>query len=320
MKAVVQARYGRPAAVLQLEEIATPVPQAGEVLVRMRAAGVNPLDWHLVAGTPYMARLAMGRGRPKGSPVRGAEVAGVVEALGAGVRGLKAGDEVFGFCDGAFADFVAAPEDRLVVKPPEVGFEEAATVPIAAITALQGLRDHGKLRSGQRLLVVGASGGVGIFAVQIGKAFGAHVTGVCSGRNVEMVQSLGADGVIDYTREDFTTGGDRYDVVLDNIGSKPISAVRRVLAPQGTLVYNSGASMRRIVLAQMLSRFGQKVFMFLARPNQADLAVLRELMVAGRLRSVIDRTYPLAETTAAVEYVEQGHARGKVAVVGSRDP
>jgi NADPH:quinone reductase-like Zn-dependent oxidoreductase len=320
MKAVVQARYGRPAEVLRLEELPAPVPQAGEVLVRMRAAGVNPLDWHLVGGTPPVARLAMGRRRPKGSPVRGAEVAGVVEAVGAEVRGLKVGDEVFGFCDGAFAELVAAPEDRMAVKPPEVGFAEAATVPIAAITALQGLRDFGKLRSGQRLLVNGASGGVGIFAVQIGKAFGAHVTGVCSGRNVEMVQSLGADGVIDYTREDFTAGGDRYDVVLDNVGSRPISAVRRVLAPGGTLVYNSGGSMRRIVLAQVLSRVGQKVFMFLARPNQADLAVIRELMVAGRLRSVVDRTFPLSETAAAVEYVEQGHVRGKVAVVGVRDP
>ena len=316
MKAVVQDAYGAAAQVMRSEDIDRPAAGDGQVLVRVCATGVNPLDWHLLRGTPLVGRAAMGWTRPK-SRVRGAETAGVVTATGAGVTAFKPGDEVFGFCDGGFAEYVAGPVKDFALKPAGVTFEEAAGVPVAALTALQGLRDAGSLRAGQRVLVNGASGGVGIFAVQIAKSFGADVTGVCSTRNVDMVRSLGADVVLDYTRDDFTRRKERYDLILDNAGNHAISSVRRVLAGGGMYLYNSGAVMRRVAWAILLGAAGRNVRMFLARPNQADLQVLRELMEAGKLRTVIDRTYPLAETPAALEYVEHGHARGKVVVVPS---
>jgi NADPH:quinone reductase-like Zn-dependent oxidoreductase len=312
MRAIVQETYGPPAA-LRLREVPRPTIGDGDVQLRVRAAGVNPLDWHYVRGAPYIARLAMGLPKPK-TTRRGVDVAGRVEAVGKAATRLRPGDEVFGWCDGAFAEYASAPEEHFVSKPAEMTFEEAAAVPVAAVTALQGLRDFGKLQAGQRVLINGAAGGVGTFAVQIAKAFGAEVTGVCSSRNVDLVESLGADRVIDYTLEDFTRSGGRYEVILDNAGNRSLSAVRSVLASGGTLVYNSGASLRRIALAQLLSRLGQKVFMFLAKLNHDDLMVIRDLIGSGQLRSVIDRTYPLHETGAAIAYVEAGHARGKVVV------
>ncbi|HSS95149.1 MAG TPA: NAD(P)-dependent alcohol dehydrogenase [Candidatus Dormibacteraeota bacterium] len=311
MKAIVQDRYGLDA--LRLEDLDIPVAGGGDVVVRVRAAGVNPLDWHFARGVPRVARVSMGRPGPK-PRVRGVDVAGRVETVGQNVKAFRPGDDVFGWCGGAFAEYASAPEDHFVTKPLNTPFDEAAAVPVAAVTALQGLRDFGKLKSGQRLLVNGASGGVGTFAVQIGKSFGAEVTGVCSSRNVELVKSLGADHVLDYNNEDFTQSGVHYDVILDNAGNHPLSSLRRTLSAGGTLVYNSGASMGRIVMAQLLSRIGTNVSSFLARLNHDDLVIIQALMESGKLRSVIDRTYPLAETAAAIAYVEAGHARGKVVV------
>ena len=311
MKAVVQDRYGLDA--LRLEDIDVPVAAGGAVLVRVQAAGVNPLDWHAARGVPYVARMAMGMPGPK-PRVRGVDVAGRVEAVGKDVTHLRPGDDVFGWCAGAFAEYASAPEDHFLPKPAGMTFEEAAAVPVAAVTALQALRNVGKLQSGQRVLINGASGGVGTFAVQIAKSIGAEVTGVCSSRNVELVKAVGADHVIDYTREDFTKSGERYDVILDNAGSHTLSAVRRVLAAEGILVYNSGAPLGRIVLAMLLSRVGQKVFTFLARLNHDDLDVVRALIESGKVKSIIDRTFPLREAAAAIAYVEAGHVRGKVVV------
>jgi len=311
MKAVAQDRYGLDA--LRLEDIDVPVAADGAVLVRVRAAGVNPLDWHSARGVPYVARMAMGMPGPK-PRVRGVDVAGRVEAVGKDVTHLRPGDDVFGWCAGAFAEYASAPEDHFLAKPAGMTYEEAAAVPVAAVTALQALRNVGKLQSGQRVLINGASGGVGTFAVQIAKSIGADVTGVCSSRNVELVRSIGADHVIDYTREDFTKARERYDVILDNAGSHTLSAVRRVLTAEGTLVYNSGAPLRRIVQAMLLSRMGQKVFTFLAKLNRDDLEVIRALIESGKVRSIIDRTFPLHEVAAAIAYVEAGHVRGKVVV------
>jgi NADPH:quinone reductase-like Zn-dependent oxidoreductase len=311
MKAVAQDRYGLDA--LRLEDIDVPVAADGVVLVRVRAAGVNPLDWHAARGVPYVARMAMGMPGPK-PRVRGVDVAGRVEAVGKDVTHMRPGDDVFGWCAGAFAEYASAPEDHFLAKPASMSYEEAAAVPVAAVTALQALRNVGKLQSGQRVLINGASGGVGTFAVQIAKSIGADVTGVCSSRNVELVKSIGADHVIDYTREDFTSSEERYDVILDNAGSHTLSAVRRVLTAEGTLVYNSGAPFRRIALAMLLSRMGQKVFTFLAKLNHDDLEVIRALIESGKVRSIIDRTFPLHEVAAAIAYVEAGHVRGKVVV------
>lgn len=316
MKAVVQDSYGRAADVLKLEDIAKPALDDGRVLIRVRAAGVNALDWHYVTGSPYVMRLSEGRSRPK-VRVRGVDVAGQVEAVGAGVTTLNRGDDVFGWCDGAFAEYSAAAADHFVKKPANMTYEEAAAVPVAAVTALQGLRDHGNLKAGQKVLINGAAGGVGIFAVQIAKASGAEATGVCSARNVAMVTSLGADHVIDYQREDFTRRGERYDLILDNAGSQSLGALQRTLAPGGVIVYNSGASMLRMAGAILRSRTGPTFRNFLAKLNQADLALIADLISRGKVRSVIDRTYPLDQAAAAVAYVQEGHARGKVVLTTS---
>jgi NADPH:quinone reductase-like Zn-dependent oxidoreductase len=257
--------------------------------------------------------MAMGMPRPK-VRIRGVDVAGRVEAVGEDVTQLRPGDDVFGWCDGAFAEYASAREDQFLAKPTIMTYEEAAAVPVAAVTALQGLRDVGKLQSGQRVLINGAAGGVGTFAVQIARSLGAEVTGVCSSRNVDLVRSLGANHVLDYTREDFTKRGERYEVILDNAGNHPLSAVRKALTAGGTLVYNSGGSMRRIVMAQLLMRMRRKVFTFLAKLNHDDLLIIRGLIESDQVRSAMDRTFPLAETAAAVAYVEGGHARGKVVV------
>ena len=313
MKAIVQVKYGSPEA-LELKEIDKPVIKDAQVLVRVHAAGVNPLDWHFVRGQPYIARLALGLPRPKNG-VRGVDVAGHIEAVGKNVRQYQAGDEVFGACDGAFAEYAPAGGDMVVPKPANLTFDQAAAVPVAAVTALQALRDVGKLQSGQKVLINGAAGGVGTFAVQIAKSFGADVTAVCSTRNVELVRSIGADHVVDYTREDFTRSGSRYDVILDNAGSHSLGEYRRVLAADGTLIMNSGAALGTMAAGRMLSPFvRQKLRSFLAKLNREDLIVLCKLIEAGKLTSVIDRTYPLSQTPEAIGYVEAGHARGKVVI------
>jgi NADPH:quinone reductase-like Zn-dependent oxidoreductase len=320
MKAIVHCDYGAPEA-LELEDVEKPVPAADEVLVRVRAAAVNPLDWHFVRGTPYFARVEMGLRKPKAIRL-GVDFAGTVQSVGRNVTEFKPGDEVFGGRTGAFAEYVTVREARAVVlKPPNVTFEQAAAVPVAAITALQGLRDQGRLQRGQKVLVNGASGGVGTFAVQIAKAFGAEVTGVCSTRNVELVRSLGADRVIDYTREDFTKSGQRYDLILDNVGNHSLLECRRALNPRGRYVIVGGPSgrwldpMPRALEAFVLSRFvSQDMGMFLAELNKADLNLLRDLMQAGKVRPVVDRRYRLSEVPAAIGYLEQGHARGKVVI------
>jgi len=304
MKAIVQDAYGPPEQ-LRLHDVDRPTPGDGEVLLRVRAAGVNPLDWHYVLGSPWALRLGEGLRRPKNA-VRGVDVAGVVESTGA---------EVFGWCAGAFAEYAVAPADHFVPKPSNVTFEEAAAVPVAAVTALQGLRDHGGLKPGQTVLVNGASGGVGTYCVQIAKALGASaVTAVCSTHNLELVRSLGADEVIDYTKDDFTKRSDRYDLIFDNAGSQPIGALRGTLKPGGVLIYNSGASMPRMMQALALSRIGRNVRSFLANLTHDDLAFIASLVEAGKVRSVIDRAFPLAEAGAAIAYVYAGHARGKVVV------
>jgi NADPH:quinone reductase-like Zn-dependent oxidoreductase len=319
MKGVVYRCYGSPA-VLRYEDIAKPAPAEDEVLVKVRAASVNPLDWHYMEGTPYMVRIGAGFGKPD-NPRLGVDFAGTVEAVGRNVTRFKPGDEVFGGKFGAFAEYVAVREDRaLALKPNNMTFEQAAAVPIAAVTALQALRDTGQLRPGQKVLINGASGGVGTFAVQIAKSLGAEVTGVCSTRNVDLVRSLGADHVIDYTQEDFTQGTQHYDLILDNVGTHSLLEYKRVLNPKGIYTMigttNPGnwfAWLSIPVKGMMLSKFvSQKFGMTMAELNKDDLATLGTLMQSGKLTPVIDRRYKLSGTSEAVRYVEAGHARGKV--------
>jgi NADPH:quinone reductase-like Zn-dependent oxidoreductase len=319
MKAAVRDRYGSPD-VVELHEINKPVPADDEVLVRVRAASVNPADWYGVTGRPYVGRAAMGLRKPKSNRL-GVDFAGTVEAVGKDVTQFRLGDEVFGGRDGAFAEYVCVREERAVVpKPANVTFEQAAAVPIAALTALQGLRDKGQLQPGQKVLINGASGGVGTFAVQIAKALGAEVTGVCSTRNVDLVRSLGADHVIDYTREDFTRSDRRYDLMLDVAGSRSWSECRRVLEPQATLVIVGAPKGSRLMgpLSHMVKvrlaavRSSRKVVFFIAKFNKADMEVLRELLEAGKVTPVIDRRYELSEIADAFRYMGEGHAQGKI--------
>ena len=321
MQAIVYRCYGPPA-VLKLEEIARPVPADDGVLVKVHAASLNPLDWHYMRGLPYIMRMQAGVGAPK-SIAMGVDFAGTVAAVGRNVSRFKPGDEVFGGRDGAFAEYLSVGETKaLALKPANMTFEQAATVPIAAITALQALRDKGGIRPGQKVLINGAAGGVGTFAVQIARSFGAEVTGVCSTRNVQLVGSIGASHVIDYTREDFTQGPQRYDLILDTVGNRSLSELRRVLTPAGIVVGVGGPSTGKwigplagLVKAVLYSPFVSQKFTFmLAQLNQKDLAVLRELMQSGKLTPVIDRRYPLSEVPAAIGYLEAGHARGKVVI------
>jgi NADPH:quinone reductase-like Zn-dependent oxidoreductase len=324
MKAVVRCDYGT-ARVLKLVDVDKPVPAVDEVLVRVHAAAVNPLDWHYMRGTPYMMRL-MGTGLRRPKEIRmGVDFAGTVEAVGRDVRGFKPGDAVFGGRTGAFAQYVTVKHDRaLVHKPANLSFDQAASVAVAATTALQGLRDGGRLRAGERVLINGASGGVGTFAVQIARSMGAHVTGVCSTRNVAMVRSLGADEVIDYKRADYTVGDVRYDAILDNVGNRTLAENRRVLKPDGRYVLIGGGGpddgrwvgpMLRPIGAWVTSWFvSQDMGMLLADLNRKDMQALGDLMQAGKVRPVIDRRYRLQEIAEAVRYVETGRARGKVIV------
>jgi len=321
MQAIVYHCYGPPE-VLKLEQIAKPVPRDGEVLVRVHAASVNPLDWHFMRGMPYIVRMDSGLGAP-GDGRFGVDFSGVVEAVGAHVTRFKPGDEVFGGKHGAFAEYVIIGEQRaLALKPAGVSFAQAAAVPIAGVTALQGLRDKARLAPGQKVLINGASGGVGTFAVQLAKNLGAEVTAVCSAKNAELVRSLGADRVIDYTREDFTRGSERYDVIFDTVGNRSASELRRVMTPQGALVivgappggpFLGGLTvmLKALALAPFVS---QRLETFIAQLNGEDLAQLAALMASGKVKPVIDRTYPLAQVPQAVAYLEAGHARGKVVI------
>src|SRR6266699_3825681 len=323
MKAIVYCDYGL--ANLKLAEIAKPTPTDDQILVKVHAASVNPLDWHFIEGTPKIMR-AMGVGLRKPKDTRlGVDFAGTVETVGKNVTQFKAGDEVFGGRDGAFAEYVCPRADRAVtLKPANITFEQAASINIAGITALQAVRDKGKVQPGQKVLINGASGGVGTFAVQIAKSFGADVTGVCSTRNLDMVRSLGADHVIDYTKEDFTKSGQRYDLILDNVGTQPLSGFRRALQPKGICVMIGGGGpndggligpLGRPVVALLMSPFiSQKMGMMMAELNKEDLTILGDLMQSGKVTPVIDRTYPLSKIAEAMRYLEAGHARGKVVI------
>ena len=324
MKAIVYCEYGT-AEVLKLELVEKPTPADGEVLVRVRAAAINPLDWHRIRGEPYIMRMENGLRKPEIIRL-GVDFAGTVEAVGKGVTRFKPGDEVFGGRTGAFAEYVTVREDRaLVPKPPNLTFEQAAAVPVAAITALQALRDGGKVQPGQKVLINGASGGVGTFAVQIAKALGADVTGVSSTRNVELVRSLGADRVVDYKKDDYSRSGELYDVIMDNVGNRSLADNRRVLKPEGKYVLIGGGgpekdpwigALGKPIQAAVMSWFvSQDMGMLLAELNPKDLGVLSEMMATGKVTPVIDRRYPLQEVPDAIRYLETGRARAKVIII-----
>ncbi|HEU5237215.1 MAG TPA: NAD(P)-dependent alcohol dehydrogenase [Pyrinomonadaceae bacterium] len=320
MKAIVYHDYGS-ADVLKVEEAEEPTPKDDEVLIKVRAASVNPLDWRLMKGKPYFIRmtsrlLKMKTGRP------GVDVAGEVQAVGRNVTQFKTGDAIFGSCRGAFADYAGAPESDLALKPDDMSFEQAASVNVAAMTALQALRNKGQIGPGHKVLINGAAGGVGTFAVQIAKEFGAEVTGVCSTRNLDLVRSIGADHVIDYTKDDFTKGTERYDLIFEGVGNLSFSACRRVLKRAGkfimvgaphssSMIGIMGPAIKAVVLSLFVS---EKAMMFLASPNQQDLAIMSEWISSGKVTPVIDRCYKLSEVPEAVRYLEQGHARGKVVI------
>lgn len=322
MQGFVYHRYGAPAEVLEFGEIEKPAPSAGEVQIQVRAASVNPYDWHFVRGTPNVIRLFTGLHRPKSDRV-GVDAAGVVSAIGEGVTRFKAGDAVFGAVKGSFAEYARAGETKLTLMPKNLSFEQAASVPIAGLTALQGLRDYGRVQPGQRLLINGAAGGVGTFAVQIGKWLGARVTGVCSTRNLELVKSLGADEAIDYTVQDFTQLRNQFDVIFDLVDNHPLKAMLRVLRPRGILVpcggggpdRASGEALRimlgRLVMPPFTSRKISGVF---AKMKTSDLEALGELLESGKIKPVLDRGYALRDAAEALRYVESCHARGKVTI------
>ena len=316
MKAIVYTEYGSPD-VLQFKEVAKPMPKANEVLIKIHAASANPADWHLMRAEPFLARFANGLLKPKNTRL-GADVAGRVEAVGSKVTQFQLGDEVFGEMHldvlGTFAEYLCAPEALLALKPAKLTFEQAAAVPLAAFTALQGLRDKGQIQPGQKVLINGASGGVGTFAVQIAKAFGAaEVTGVCSTRNLDLVRSIGADHVIDYSKEDFTQNGQRYDLIFDAVGNRSVTDLRRALTPNGICAVAGFTSLSRLFQVMLLG--GKQIgLMATANANQKDLLIIKDLLEAGKVVPVIDRTYPLAQTADAIRYLETGRARGKVVI------
>ena len=319
MKAILYTKYGSPD-VLQFKEVEKPAPKDGQILVKIYAASANPLDWHLMRASPFLARLGGGLRKPK-DPRLGVDFAGRVESVGNNVIQFQPGDEVFGVATGAFAEYACADENEVAMKPANLSFEQAAAIPVAATTALQGLRDTGHIHSGQKVLVNGASGGVGSFAVQIAKSCGAEVTGVCSTRNLEMVRSIGADHAIDYTQEDFTRNGQYYDLIYDAVGNRSVSAYRRALNPMGTCVIAGFSNLPRLfqhmIVGPLRSKIGDKRvgLMGMAKINQKDLLYLKELVEAGKIVPVIDRRYPLGEVPEAIRYLETKHARGKVVIV-----
>ena len=318
MKAIMYTKYCSPD-VLQFKEVDKPAPTDGQILVKIYAASANPLDWHLMRASPFLARLAGGLRKPK-DPRLGADFAGRVEAVGANVAQFQPGDEVFGASTGAFAEYICVAESEVALKPANLSFEQAAAVPVAATTALQGLRDTGQIHTGQRVLVNGASGGVGTFAVQIARAFGTEVTGVCSTRNLDMVRSIGADHAIDYMKEDFTRTGQHYDLIYDAVGNSSVSAYRRALNPGGTCVVAGFTSLpclfEHMLIGPLRSKIGDKKvgLMGTAQIKQKDLVSLRELLEAGKVTPVIDRRYSLREVPEAIRYLEAKHARGKVVI------
>ena len=324
MNAIVQDKYGS-ADVLEFRDVEKPQPGDDEVLIRVHAAGVDPGVWHLMTGRPYLVRV-MGYGLPKPKiRIRGVDAAGTVKAAGKNVIRLKQGDQVYGTCDGSFAEYACAKAERFAPKPANLSFEQAAAVPISGMTALNGLRNAGKLQPGQKVLIIGAAGGVGTYAVQLAKAFGAAVTGVCSTSKANLVRALGADEVIDYTREDFTDGTRQFDLILDTAGRQPLSQLRRALTPQGTLVIVGGeggdrwlGGFQRQMFAPLSSLFTeQKLLSLISKERHKDLLTLRDLIEAGKLTPVIDRTYSLRDAPQAIRYLEQGHARGKVVLTVS---
>jgi len=319
MKAILFTKYGSPD-VLQLKEVEKPTPKDNEVLIKVHAASANPLDWHRMRGEPFLARMGEGFLKPK-NPKLGADIAGRVEAVGSNVTEFQPGDEVFGSVGaGGFAEYVCAREKYFVLKPGNLSFEEAAAAPVVGFTALQGLRDTGQIQAGQKVLINGASGGVGTFAVQLAKSYGAEVTGVCSTRNLDMVRSIGADHVIDYTREDFTKNGRHYDLIYDAVGNRSVSDYKRALSPHGICVIAGFTSLSRLfehmVLGPLVSKTGSKQIGLqgIATTPKKDLLVIKELLEAGKVVPVIDKSYPLSETAEAIRYLEKGHARGKVVI------
>jgi NADPH:quinone reductase-like Zn-dependent oxidoreductase len=319
MKAIVYHCYGPPE-VLEFREIEKPAPALDQVLIQVRSASVNPYDWHFLRGTPSFIRLFTGLRRPK-SPRLGADVAGIVEAVGSKVTRFKPGDSVFGTCHGAFAEFACATEKTLALKPESLTFEQAASLPIAGLTALQGLRDCARIKPGQTVLINGAAGGVGTFAVQIAKHYGAFVTGICSTRNIDLLRSVGADTIIDYTRDDFTQSRQKYDILFDLVGNRSLSEMRRVLHARGTFVGCGGGGPDKHsaeLLASMLGRaalspfVSQRLTGVLAKGNPQDLEQLAELTQSGQIKCVVDRNFSLADAAQAIRYVEQCHSRGKV--------
>jgi NADPH:quinone reductase-like Zn-dependent oxidoreductase len=323
MKAVVHRQYGSPD-VVKLEQLARPTPKDDELLIRVRAAAINPLDWHYMRGTPYVVRLIAGLGRPRPNRIQlGVDFAGTVEAVGKKVTQFKVGDDLFGTAYGSLAEYTVSTEVGLALKPSNMTFEQAAAVPVAALTALQGLREIGELQPGQKVLINGASGGVGTFAVQLAKYLGAKVTGVCSTRNLELVRSIGADHVIDYTHSDYTQGAERYDLIFDTVGNHGLLASVRALTPQGTLVIAGTQSndpwlggLARPLRARLIAPFvKQRLVTFLADANKTtDVDLLRDLLQDGKLKPVIDREYSLSQAPEAIRYLEAGHARGKVVI------
>jgi NADPH:quinone reductase-like Zn-dependent oxidoreductase len=320
MRAIIQDKYGETADVLRLDEIDQPQIGDNDVLVRIQAAGVHIGDWHVMAGLPYLLRVVGFGFRAPKVRVRGIDLAGTVEAVGQNVTRFQVGNEVFGTCEGAFADYAATPEDNLARKPANLTFEQAAAVPTSAIAALQALRDAGGIKAGQQVLLVGASGGVGLYAVQIAKSFGAEVTGVCSTAKVDMVRSLGADHVIDYSQEDFIQSGQQYDLILVMGGNHSLSQLRQVLrsggilVPVGTEAGNRWVGGKAWIQAMMLSRLKRHLRPLTTQPNQADLQFVAQLLEAGKIRPVIDRTFPLSEAPEAIRYLTAGHARGKIII------
>ncbi len=319
MKAIVNDRYGLDA--LRMADVPVPAIEDDEVLVRVRAASVNPADVAMATGNPRIMRLATGLRRPKGR-LRGIDLAGIVEAVGSGVTTLEPGDEVYGQGTGTFAEFAVAPEKSVWTKPSNLTFEEAASVPMVGLVAIQAVRDKAAVRPGQKVLIIGAGGGIGSFTVQVARSFGAEVTGVCSAAKVELVRSLGADHVIDYTREDVTRGSDRYDLILDNVSDRPLRALRRLLTPKGVLLMNGGefghvwvGPMGRFIRGALMSRFGPgRITNFLSLPNQADLQTLKELLESGKVKPVVGRACSLADVPAAIAEVAGGHPLGKIVV------
>jgi NADPH:quinone reductase-like Zn-dependent oxidoreductase len=322
MKAIVYTKYGSPD-VLQLKEVEKPTPKDNEVLVEVHAASANPADWHRMRGAPFLVRLEDGLRRPNNSML-GADIAGRVEAVGKNAAQFQPGDDVFGDISacgwGGFAEYVSVPEEALALKPTNLSFEEAAAAPLVAFTALQGLRDHGHIQAGQKVLINGASGGIGTFAVQYAKSVGTEVTGVCSTRNLDMVRSIGADHVIDYTQEDFTRNGQPYDLLFDTVGNRSVADYKRALSPNGICVVAGFTTLVQLVQVMILgtwvSKTGHKKIghMGSAVPNQTDLVTIKELLETGKVVPVIDRRYPLSETADAIRYLEAGHARGKVII------